>query len=47
MAFHIKWEEAIIQRLDLDEIDLVTEWLKVFSGWDSNESFEQKPQKVP
>lgn len=44
-----KREEAIVSWLDLDEIDLITERLKVFSGRDSENSSSKilwKPNKL-
>ena len=44
-------EEEIVNRLDLDEIDLVTERLKIFSGMNSEmgslHKDDEKPSKVP
>ena len=43
-----KREEAILERLDLDDIDLVTERLKIFQGGYSGEnSIKKFKSKVP
>ncbi len=46
MARMLRREEAIVSRLDLDEIDLVTERLKFFSGKDSS-IHSKHSSKVP